>query len=108
MSVERPTRPAVSDYPNTFAHSKKLEEAKELFEKELASPESEWEDQGEREGVRLWKKVDPEVGSALTSPSARRDVSSRIALSVSATFDRTHVSSSSPVLNAFYDTHRYT
>ncbi|GAA5870478.1 hypothetical protein JCM16303_002019 [Sporobolomyces ruberrimus] len=60
MSVERPTRPAASDYPNTFAHSKKLEEAKELFEKELASPESEWEDQGEREGVRLWKKVDPE------------------------------------------------
>jgi hypothetical protein len=61
MSIERPSRPAVSDYPNTTAHSQELEEAKELFEKELASPESEWEDQGEREGVKLWKKVDPDV-----------------------------------------------
>ncbi|GAA6018253.1 hypothetical protein JCM11491_005123 [Sporobolomyces phaffii] len=56
MSVERPSLPAVSDYPNNSAHSHELEEAKQLFEQELASPESEWEDQGERDGVKLWKK----------------------------------------------------
>ena len=61
MSVQRPSRPAVSDYPNTSAHSSELEEAKALFEKELASPDEEWEDQGEREGVKLHKKTDPEV-----------------------------------------------
>ncbi|GAA5907982.1 START domain-containing protein [Sporobolomyces salmoneus] len=60
MSIERPSRPAVSDYPNTNAHATELEEAKALFEKELSSPEDEWEDQGEREGVKLWKKVDPD------------------------------------------------
>ncbi|GAA5965486.1 hypothetical protein JCM3765_003301 [Sporobolomyces pararoseus] len=60
MSIQRPLRPAVSDYPNTSAHAQELETAKQLFEKELGSPESEWEDQGEREGVKLWKKIDPE------------------------------------------------
>ena len=61
MSVQRPSRPAVSTYPDTSAHSNELEAAKQLFEKELASPDDEWEDQGEREGVKLLKKTDPEV-----------------------------------------------
>lgn len=61
MSIERPARPAVANYPTEDAHAEELQRAKELFEKELASPQEEWEDQGEREGVQLWKKVDPEV-----------------------------------------------
>ncbi|GAA5838101.1 hypothetical protein JCM3766R1_004200 [Sporobolomyces carnicolor] len=60
MSIERPSRPAVAAYPDTAAHADELVEAKALFEQEIASPESEWEDQGEREGVKLWKKVDPD------------------------------------------------
>ncbi|GAA5922688.1 START domain-containing protein [Sporobolomyces koalae] len=60
MSIERPARPAVANYPTEDAHAEELQRAKELFEKELASPQEEWEDQGEREGVQLWKKVDPE------------------------------------------------
>ncbi|GAA5855377.1 hypothetical protein JCM5353_001746, partial [Sporobolomyces roseus] len=60
MSVQRPSRPAVPTYPDTSAHSNELEAAKQLFEKELASPDDDWEDQGEREGVKLLKKTDPE------------------------------------------------
>lgn len=63
MSIERPSRPAVAAYPDTAAHADELAEAKALFEQEIASPESEWEDQGEREGVKLWKKVDTDVRS---------------------------------------------
>ncbi|GAA5821901.1 hypothetical protein JCM10212_002452 [Sporobolomyces blumeae] len=60
MSIERPALPAVPSYPDDSAHAAELEAARELMERELASPNDEWEDQGEREGVQLWKKVDPE------------------------------------------------
>ncbi|GAA5969661.1 hypothetical protein JCM21900_000799 [Sporobolomyces salmonicolor] len=61
MSVHHPALPAVPDYPTDAPHAQELEAARQLFERELASPEEEWEDQGEREGVHLWRKADPNV-----------------------------------------------
>jgi hypothetical protein len=61
MSVYKPEKPAVADYPTTTAHQAELEAARAFFLRELESPEEEWEDQGEREDVHLWSKKDPEV-----------------------------------------------
>ncbi|BGP28630.1 hypothetical protein JCM10296v2_000366 [Rhodotorula toruloides] len=60
MSVHKPEKPAVADYPTSTAHQAELEAARAFFLKELESPEEEWEDQGEREDVHLWSKKDPE------------------------------------------------
>ena len=58
--VAHPDHPAVSDYPTEGPHAALVETAKALFLAELASNEG-WEDHGEREGVQLYKKPDPEV-----------------------------------------------
>ncbi|GAA6047150.1 hypothetical protein JCM3770_006924 [Rhodotorula araucariae] len=59
-AVIHPALPAVFDYPTQSSHAGELETAHSLFLKELASPEADWEDQGERDGVHLWSKKDPE------------------------------------------------
>ncbi|GAA5908739.1 hypothetical protein JCM8208_006774 [Rhodotorula glutinis] len=58
-TVHHPTLPAVSDYPTKSSHANELDEARRLFLDELAIPEADWEEQGEREGVQLWSKADP-------------------------------------------------
>ncbi|GAA6004308.1 hypothetical protein JCM10207_000661 [Rhodosporidiobolus poonsookiae] len=58
MSVHKPEYPAVPDYPTEGPHTAALATAQETLLKELASPDSEWESQGERDGVKLWKKTD--------------------------------------------------
>ncbi|GEM06154.1 lipid-binding START containing protein [Rhodotorula toruloides] len=66
MSVHKPEKPAVADYPTSAPHQAELEAAKAFFLRELESPEEEWEDQGEREEVHLWSKKDPEVHAVPT------------------------------------------
>lgn len=64
-TVHRPELPAVPDYPTESSHVGEVDAARRLFLKELASPDAEWEDQGEREGVQLWSKADPEARLAV-------------------------------------------
>ncbi|BGP44728.1 hypothetical protein JCM10450v2_000542 [Rhodotorula kratochvilovae] len=59
-AVNHPALPAVFDYPTQSSHAGELDAAHKLFLEELASPEADWEDQGERDGVQLWSKKDPE------------------------------------------------
>ena len=61
MSIAHPEYPAVANYP-TEGQEDVLAKALALFQEELASSEG-WEDQGEREGVQLYKKPDAEVSS---------------------------------------------
>ncbi|KAL8283747.1 hypothetical protein RQP46_005542 [Phenoliferia psychrophenolica] len=58
MSIAHPEFPAVADYP-TEGQADVVNKALALFQEELASSEG-WEDQGEREGVQLYKKPDAE------------------------------------------------
>ncbi|GAA5995064.1 START domain-containing protein [Rhodotorula paludigena] len=60
MSVNVPDLPAVFDYPTQGSHAHELEAARALFDQELASPDAEWDDAGERDGVQLWTKTDPD------------------------------------------------
>lgn len=60
-TVHHPALPAVPDYPTKSSHANELDEARRLFVEELASPDADWEEQGEREGVQLWSKADPNV-----------------------------------------------
>jgi hypothetical protein len=60
MPIETPTLPAVPDYPTDGPHAAALETAHGIFLDELASVEG-WEDEGERDGVQLYKKPDPNV-----------------------------------------------
>lgn len=61
--MQTPEFPAVSAYP-TEGHADEVSAAKALFEAELASDEG-WEDMGEREGVQLFRKLDPEDAYAV-------------------------------------------
>ena len=63
MSIAHPDLPAVAEYP-TEGQPETLAKAHALFVEELASTEG-WEDQGEREGVQLYKKPDTEVSLSL-------------------------------------------
>ena len=74
-AVNHPALPAVFDYPTQSSHAGELDAAHKLFLEELASPEADWEDQGERDGVQLWSKKDPEVRCASHLP--RKTSSSR-------------------------------
>lgn len=65
MTVDRPTLPAVPEYPTTEPHKQELDAAQALFEKELSSLEG-WDDQGERDGVQLHTKPDPDVSCTST------------------------------------------
>ncbi|KAI5477044.1 Lipid-binding START containing protein [Pseudohyphozyma bogoriensis] len=61
MLIPEPEYPAVADYPAEGPYSADADKAYKAFRDELASVEG-WEDQGEREGVQLWRKPhDPEV-----------------------------------------------
>lgn len=71
MSIVEPAQPAVASYPVEGAAAE-IAAARALFDAELASGEG-YEDQGEREGVQLYRKNDPLVRRfpaqpALTSP----------------------------------------
>ena len=63
MSIVEPSQPAVASYPAEGAKSE-IAAARTLFDAELVSVEG-WEDQGEREGVQLYRKADPLVRISL-------------------------------------------
>lgn len=77
MTVAEPAHPAVADYPTDGPYAQQVEAAFKLFKEELEGHEG-WEDQGEREGVQLFRKPDPDdackfpawpVGHAPREPS---------------------------------------
>ena len=59
MSIVEPTQVAVASYPAEGA-AVEIAAARAIFDAELVSEEG-WTDQGEREGVQLYRKDDPEV-----------------------------------------------
>lgn len=63
MVLVHPEHPAVPNYPSQD-HVKELDSALARIELELSTNEG-WEDQGEREGVQLYKKPDPSVSKLL-------------------------------------------
>ncbi|KAK4702602.1 hypothetical protein P7C70_g3618, partial [Phenoliferia sp. Uapishka_3] len=65
MSVAWPEYPAVSNYP-TDGHPEAINKAHALFLEELSTNEG-WEDQGERDGVQIYRKPDTEVISIIES-----------------------------------------
>lgn len=58
-AVVHPDHPAIPNYPHQ-EHEEELETALKLIKLELETNEG-WEDYGEREGVQLYRKPDPEV-----------------------------------------------
>lgn len=67
-TITIPRRPAVSNYPDEKAFADELARAQQFYEAELTSSDG-WEFAGERDGVRLDKKMDP--SDAYAVPTVR-------------------------------------
>ena len=57
MATE-PDRPAVPDYP-TDAHAAEIDRARKYIEDALAGNGDDWQDQGERDDVKLSRRLNP-------------------------------------------------
>lgn len=66
-TIVEPEFPAVAP-PSEGPHTAALEQAEKLFRAELASNDG-YEDQGESDGVQLWRKPDPE--DAYAAPTVK-------------------------------------
>ena len=58
MSAE-PDQPAVADYPRADAHSAEIDRARKYIEDALAGTGDDWQDQGERDDVKLSRRLNP-------------------------------------------------
>ena len=58
MSSE-PDQPAVPDYPRADAHSAEVDRARKYIEDALAGTGDDWQDQGERDDVKLSRRLNP-------------------------------------------------
>jgi hypothetical protein len=61
--LTQPPLPAVENYPTASPYDSQVEEAHRRFLDELNSPVEEWQDMGEKDGVRLSKKYENSVHS---------------------------------------------
>jgi hypothetical protein len=69
--LTQPPLPAVEDYPTPSPYDSQVEKAHQRFLDELNSPAEEWQDMGEKDGVRLSKKYENSVRSFLFSTLSR-------------------------------------
>ncbi|GAA6063758.1 hypothetical protein JCM10212_002710 [Sporobolomyces blumeae] len=64
VSIPEPEFPASSNYPTTSPHDKLVEQAHSRFLNHLSDQEN-WSFQGEKDDVKLWKKVDVDEPNGL-------------------------------------------